>query len=330
MIGLSSALHLLERFPGAFDMTVVSEKFSPNTTSDKAGALIVQGCAPNVGPNITIDAKTNPEKIQTWTRATINRFHSIYSSEENARVQACLQQGYFMLTKHLPDPWYKDDVFGFRHVDINSVEAKVLNVPPQFVDIWAFMAYSVEPTPYLGWLLDKIRERGATIEQRKILSFDELSSYDIVINCTGLGSSDLLDDKMTFPIRGQVVKVEAPWIKHFMSYSEFDFIGYAIPRANGIVFGGSAVPYVRDETPDEETAEKILNVAKGYFPSLHGAKTDSWVGVRPMRDPIVLKSDEGPSGVLRVDCYGHGGQGVLQSWGCAVDIGNIVEKKLST
>ena len=307
VIGLSSALHLLERFPGAFDMTVVSEKFSPNTTSDKVGALIVQGCAPNVGPNITIDAKTD-EKIETWTRATINRFHSIYSSEENARVQACLQQGYFMLTKHLPDPWYKDVV------DINSVEAKVLNVLPQFVDIWAFMAYAVEPTPYLGWLLDKIRERGATIEQRKILSFDELSSYDIIINCTGLGSLDLLDDKVMFPLRGQVMKVEAPWIRHFMSYSEFDSIGYTVPRANSIVLGGSAVPNVRDETPDEETAEKILNVAKGYFPRLHGAKvTNSWVGLRPFRDPVVLKSDEGPSGVLRVDCYGHGGQGVLLS-----------------
>ena len=44
----------------------------------------------------------------------------------------------------------------------------------------------------------------------------------------------------------------------------------------------------------------------------------------------MLKSDEGPSGVLRVDCYGHGGQGFLLSWGCDVDIGNIVEKKLST
>ena len=120
-------------------------------------------------------------------------------------------------------------------------------------------------------------------------------------------------------------------IRHFMSYSEFDSIGYTVPRVNDIVLGGSAVPNVRDETPDEETAEKILNVAKGYFPSLHRVKvTDSWVGVRPTRDHVVLKSDEGPSGVLRVDCYGHGGQGVLLSWGCAVDIGDIVEKKLST
>ena len=90
-----------------------------------------------------------------------------------------------MLTKHLPDPWYKDNVFGFRHVDINSVEAKVLNVPPHFVDIWAFMAYTLEPTPYLHWLLDKTRERGATIEQRKILSF--MSSHPTTLLSTAQG-----------------------------------------------------------------------------------------------------------------------------------------------
>lgn len=55
--------------------------------------------------------------------------HSIYKSEENANVQLCLQNGYFFLESHLPDPWYKDDVFNFRHVDVNSVEAKTLNVP---------------------------------------------------------------------------------------------------------------------------------------------------------------------------------------------------------
>lgn len=34
VIGLSSALHLLERFPGAFDLTVVAEKFTPNTNQE--------------------------------------------------------------------------------------------------------------------------------------------------------------------------------------------------------------------------------------------------------------------------------------------------------
>ena len=119
-----------------------------------------------------------------------------------------------------------------------------------------------------------------------------------------------------FPMRGQLVKVEAPWIRHFMSYSEIDSIGYTVPRTNSIVLGGAAVPNARDETPDEETAEKILNTAKGYFPSLHGAKVvGGWAGLRSLRDPIVLKSDEDPSGALRVDCYGHGGQGFLLSCG---------------
>ena len=40
VIGLSAAVHLCERFGDGLDITLVSEKFSPDTTGDKAGMLI--------------------------------------------------------------------------------------------------------------------------------------------------------------------------------------------------------------------------------------------------------------------------------------------------
>ena len=33
------------------------------------------------------------------------------------------------------------------------------------------------------------------------------SNYDVIVNCTGLGSGELLDDKNVFPIRGQIMRV---------------------------------------------------------------------------------------------------------------------------
>ena len=40
VIGLSAAVHLCERFGDALDITLVADKFSPDTTGDKAGMLI--------------------------------------------------------------------------------------------------------------------------------------------------------------------------------------------------------------------------------------------------------------------------------------------------
>jgi len=41
----------------------------------------------------------------------------------------------------------------------------------------------------------KIKENGGLIAQYKVESLSELSGYDIVINCTGLGSRELVGDK---------------------------------------------------------------------------------------------------------------------------------------
>ena len=40
VIGLSVALHLTERFPGLLDVTIIADRFTPDTTSDKSSALV--------------------------------------------------------------------------------------------------------------------------------------------------------------------------------------------------------------------------------------------------------------------------------------------------
>ena len=65
-------------------------------------------------------------------------------------------------------------------------------------------------------------------------------------------------------------------------------------------------------------------------PSLHGAEVvGGWVGLRPGRDRVRLEACKVPNGSMIIHCYGHGGRGVILSWGCAADIGDIVEKRLN-
>ncbi len=332
VIGLTTALHLLERFPGQLDMTIVSEEFSPHITSDKAGMVMLQ-----------VDFRTPEEKskstrnqdadIQRWTRATIQKYHSIYMSEENAKVEICMENGYILLSSPSPDPWYKDDVFGFRHVALDSVEASLLQVPADCVDIWAFGTYLVDMTSYLCWLTDKVTSGGVKLEQRRISSLEELSSYDMIINCTGLGSYELVGDKLMHPVRGQAILVEAPWVTQWLIHYPRDTqdLTYVLPRPRDIVLGGTAESGDWTETPRPDTAKKILKNCQHFFPSLCGAKViGEWAGLRPLRDPVRLEACPGVGGAnsLLVHCYGHGGQGIVLSWGCAMDIGDIVQHRL--
>lgn len=100
VIGLSTALHLLERFaPGTLDLTVVSDKFSPDTTSNKAGALIFpannQGTTEfyvngstggstsesNGPPKLSPRNAVLDDRMRKWSLDTLHKFHALYRYE---------------------------------------------------------------------------------------------------------------------------------------------------------------------------------------------------------------------------------------------------------
>lgn len=54
-------------------------------------------------------------------------------------------------------------------------------------------------------------------------------NYDVVANCTGLGARGLLDDNLTHPIRGQVMRVKANWVYEVFSDDSMNG-NYIIPK----------------------------------------------------------------------------------------------------
>ena len=261
------------------------------------------------------------------------RFHSIYRSEVNADIQLVLRPGYFFRYSSAPDPSWKDLVFGFRHVEPKSEEAYAVNAPPDCTDIWAFQTYVLNCTNYLQWLMSLFRQRGGLVEKRRVTSFDELESYDIIINCTGLGSHQLLGDDTVQPARGQHVIVDAPWIAHF-AVNNRDYtsgnMAYVQPRATSITLGGTIHKNNWSDTVDPATEQRIVADCKKLMPSLAKAKVvDRWACLRPLREKIRFDTDASTNGTLLIHCYGHGGQGGMLSWGCALDIGNLVQQAIS-
>ena len=321
VVGLSTAVHLLERFPGKLDLTLVADKFSPHTVSDKATGIFIYS-----------DLGVHSDQVEDgkrWLSTSLQRIQSIFSSAENAQIGISLTPGYVFLSSPQPEPWWKNLMFGFRQVRLNSAEANALSVPPDCAEIWAFSTYTLTPTVYLGWLMDKATKLGCTIKKAMITDLNELTfTYDVVINCTGLGScKELVSDSKMYPIRGQYVLVRAPWIKHWLLYEDFGDLIIA-PRASDVVLGATVEVGNWTESTDEEVISRIKKTCCDWVPSLAGAEViGAFAGLRPGRDSIRLEECLSPNGSSLVHCYGHGGKGVVLSWGCAVDIGNIVDMK---
>lgn len=93
-----------------------------------------------------------------------------------------------------------------------------------------FNTFTCEPSFLLPFLYKRIREAGGCIEHRRIQSFENLYSFDLVINCTGLGAMELVKNDVDLkPVRGQVMRVKAPWITDVL-IDDSDDGNYIIPK----------------------------------------------------------------------------------------------------
>ena len=223
-------------------------------------------------------------------------------------------------------------MFGFRHVDVKSEEARAVNAPPDCTDIWTFQTYLLDCSKYLEWLLSVFVSRGGLVEKRRIDNLDELHSYDFIINCTGLGSRELIGDMALQPARGEIVLVDAPWASHFALnvHEDSDGVIYILPRADSVALGGSMEKGNFNTSVEPASEKRILHGCNKLIPSLSRAKVvDKWAGLRPLRESIRLDSGVNKKGGVVVHCYGHGGQGIVLSWGCAIDIGDIVAQSFT-
>lgn len=69
--------------------------------------------------------------------------------------------------------------------------------------------------------MKKFESLNGKIIKRKILDLKELrkEGYDVVINCSGLGAAELVEDHLVAPIRGQISKVNWPLVFQFCVFT---------------------------------------------------------------------------------------------------------------
>ncbi|KAI6055885.1 DDO [Marmota monax] len=256
VIGLSTAICISKLVPGC-SITIISDKFTPDTTSDVAAGMLI----PHIYPDTPIHT------LKRWFKDTFDHLYAIACSAEAADAGVHLVSG--------------------------------------------------------------IKESGGLLLTRRLGNLWELQpSFDIVVNCTGLGSRQLAGDPTISPVRGQVLQVQAPWVKHFIR--DGSGLTYIYPGASHVTLGGTRQKGDWNLSPDAQISRDIFSRCCVLEPSLHRACiTKEKVGLRPVRPGVRLQKELLAHGGQRlpvVHHYGHGSGGISVHWGSAMEAARLVSE----
>jgi glycine/D-amino acid oxidase-like deaminating enzyme len=107
------------------------------------------------------------------------------------------------------------------------------------------------------------------VQVRELKSKQDIAalSEPVVINCTGLGSRELMGDEQLIPIKGQLtVLLPQPEIDYTVLEDHY----YMFPRRDGILLGGTFERDQWDMSPDREAEKKVIEAHQRIFTPLLG------------------------------------------------------------
>lgn len=302
--GLSTGILLLKE---GYSVTIWAKELPPNTTSDKAGAFWY--------PYLS-----NPkDKVTKWAKFTLDYLKKKFVPDPKSGC--VIRTVTEVFDEKVGDPWWKDAVDNYRKPTQDEL-------PDGYIDAYQTEAVMMDTSIYMDYLVEMFKNLEGKLVQKTINNIQEgLVEYEIVVNCTGLGSRELFNDNSIYPVRGQIVRVKPNGFDQVIADDEgHNSLAYIIPRINDIVLGGTAQVNDWNLEVDPKDTKEILRKCAAIAPELKNVEIiGESVGLRPVRDEIRLEAED-YSGKTVIHNYGHGGSGFTLSWGCGQGVTSLVEK----
>jgi D-amino-acid oxidase len=197
--------------------------------------------------------------------------------------------------------------------------------PAAFTDGFAITVPLMDTTIYLDYLAKRFRNAGGEI--RSSVCFEKLEdvdpTFDVVINCAGIGARELVHDVDLTPHRGQVAIATRIDNLGCAIVCDDAPLMYAIPRHNDCVFGGTN-EISDDLDVDPKSTSRIVAECSRVLDIDPPRLIAERVGLRPFRrSGVRLERDSLRDGRPVIHNYGHGGSGFTLSWGCAREAVNL-------
>ena len=134
------------------------------------------------------------------------------------------------------------------------------------------LALAIEPNMYMDAIVRDFLEHGGRIVIRKFDTPRDLMSLDepIVVNCTGLGSATLFDDKELVPIKGQLTAIVPQAEVTYRASGRTAGGGQATinPRSDGIIVGNLQDRGNWSLEPDEDVRQRNVDAAIEFFSAM--------------------------------------------------------------
>lgn len=299
VIGLTSALRLRE---AGFETRIVARDLPLRTTSSKAAAVWFPFQA------------QPPDKVRRWARYTYHCYGLLASLGADAGVRFVDLLNLSRVEE--PDLFWLEDEYPLRWL-------RRTELPEGCAYGYSVVVPFIHSTVFLSFLLRTFLDLGGEVIEQEVTDLAEACPEGgALVHCTGLSAAELAHDREMFPIRGQVVRVRPRRpVRHIGDDSEPAQPIYVLPRGDDCILGGTAEAQVADETPNEETRDRILSRCRELEPALFDCELlESYVGLRPGRSQIRLEPEALGDGRTVIHNYGHGGSGFTLCWGCAEDV----------
>lgn len=232
-----------------------------------------------------------------------------------------LRRGRELFRQPVGDPWWRAAVPALGRVTGDRL-------PPGYLDGYELTVPVIDMALHLSWLGDQLELLGVRVRTERLgelsTAFDGVAA---VVNCTGLGSRELIGDRTLTPMRGQVVVVAQFGLTEWLlAQHDPHRLVYIVPRSDTVLLGGTAEDGDEDLTVRPEAAAAIVRRCAELLPELGTARILAHrVGLRPARPEVRLETEHTRYGPV-VHCYGHGGAGVTVSYGCAADVVEQVDR----
>ncbi|XP_064483978.1 D-amino-acid oxidase-like [Ornithodoros turicata] len=307
IIGLTTAVKAIETLRDVH-ITILADKFTPETTGDVAAGFLDPSLIKGVPE----------EKVRDWCVQTSDFYLELLRGDSASDLGLCLIPAYFLKTEWIPRPLHADAFLHYR-----DMTAKELQMFPSKYRYGAFfVSMIIECKRFLPYLMRRFERNGGKLKSYKVHNLEELASnFDVVVNCSGVGASAITADDILEPVRGQTIRVHAPWIKHVVLGDGF----HVIPNIDNVMLGGTKDFGNWSLIPDPKIRDTIWNGCVELIPSIKKAKiVEENVGLRPGRDPVRIEREQRSIPGLHkklpiIHNYGHGGSGITVCWGCADD-----------
>ncbi|CAH1984968.1 unnamed protein product [Acanthoscelides obtectus] len=180
-IGITTALKIQERLKSKVDVTIFSKDFSPNLTSDVAAGLWE--------PYLL--ELTPEEKTTRWAGETYQYLIANWNQAEKLGIT--LQPvTYITDTSTFTTPSWLKITLGYTELPRQQIEQFSKRYNQKLTGGFHFVSFTWEASRFIPYFSELFIDGGGTIVRRDIQDLWELSEYDVVVNCTGLASKDLV------------------------------------------------------------------------------------------------------------------------------------------